>query len=634
MSVIENTSSELNSNEVTLKNEESVMNNEISLNETEASETKVTEETSDNNDSTVAETSVETKKEDKHVEIPVEDYSAMSQDALLACLTKLKKEYPIQLIKEQVEEIRNQFNKNFDAKAAASKEIFLAEGGNEIDFHYSTPLKRDFNEIYFDYKDKRNKHYQALKTNLENNLKNRLQIIEDLKELIASSSSVNKKFDTFNDLKEQWHQAGSIPRDNNNVVWNTFNHHVDKFYEVVHLNREFRDLDYKHNLEQKIKILERAKELTQETSINRAFRELQVLHKIWKEEIGPVAKEYKDLVWDKFSEFTKEIHDKRQQYFAEQDVKQQENLAVRKDVILKITEITAEKRTSHNQWQNAVKEVSELHDMFKKTGRVPNDVKNSIWDEFRAAERAFNSAKNEFYKIAKNDQLNNLNKKKALIELAEANKDSDDFESTTMLMKKIQSDWKKIGHVPRKESDKIWKQFKDSCNYYFDRLSGLKEEANKLQEEALIKKTEFIENIKNAVVTDVESITNKISEWKTLGTVPYSKRKIEEQFSNLLDSLFAQLNMNKKDSELMKFETRLAEITAQEDDRLLNDEKNFIRKKIDEGKAEVLQLENNLQFFKHADKSNPLVADVYKKIDKHNDDLSIWKAKWDKIKSL
>lgn len=635
MSVIENTSSELEPNKVILTNDESVEKTETTSEITEAaSEAPTSEETVLNSDTAATETSVETKKEAPKVEIPVEDYTVMDQETLLASLQKLTKAYPVHLIKDQVEVIRKQFNINFDAKAAASKETFLAEGGNEIDFHYSTPLKRDFNEAYFEYKDARNQHYQALKTNQENNLKNRLQLIEDLKALIASDTSVNKKFDTFNDLKEQWHQAGSIPRDKNNVVWNTFYHHVDKFYEVVHLDREFRDMDYKHNLEQKIKILERAKELTEETSINRAFRELQVLHKIWKEEIGPVAREYKDLVWDKFSEFTKEIHDKRQQYFAEQDVKQEENLVIRKDIIAQINALTEVPRTSHNQWQNAVKEVGELHEAFKKSGRVPNEVKNSIWDEFRTAERSFNAAKNEFYKHAKSDQLENLHKKKALIELAEANKDSEDFEATTQLMKKIQSDWKKIGHVPRKDSDKVWKQFKDACNHYFERISGLKDEANKLQEEAFEKKTAFIESVKDAVITDVEFITTKISEWKTLGAVPYNKRKIEEQFSTLLDSMFGQLNMNKKESELMKYETRLADLASQNDDRLLNDEKIFVRKKMDEVKAEILQLENNLQFFKHADKSNPLVADVYKKIDKHNDDLAIWKAKWIKLKSL
>ncbi len=575
------------------------------------------------------------EKVEEKIEIPTEDYSMLSQEDLLERLKKLAEKYPVQLIKDEVEAIRKQFNSNFDANALASKAQFIEEGGNEIDFYYSTPLKKSFNEAYFDYKDRRNKYYKNIQNNLENNLKTRLQLIEELKILVADSeTSVGKKFSTFNEIKERWHQAGAIPRDQNNVVWNTYHHHVDKFYEVVHLDREFRDKDFRHNLEQKIMIIDRAKELTHETSINRAFRELQVLHKIWKEEIGPVAKEYKDIIWEKFSELTKEIHDKRQAYFAEQDIKQQENLVARKEIIVKINTLTTAPKSSHSDWQTAMKEVEVLHDSFKKTGRVPGESKNSIWDEFREAERNFNRAKNEYYKHVKGDQLDNLAKKKALILIAEENKDSEDVEATTELMKKIQGDWKKIGHVPRKDSDKIWKQFKDACNHFFDKLNSQKELSNQKQEESLIEKVSFLEKLKTEAVENIEAITSKIAEWKALGTVPYKKRQIEQDFSEVLDGLFSKLNINKKEAELLKFDTRLAEISEQEDTRLLENEKIFIRKKMDEAKSEILQLQNNLQFFKHADKSNPLVADVYKKIEKQEEDLEIWKQKWRKIKSL
>ncbi len=569
------------------------------------------------------------------VEIPEEDYTTLSQEELLNGLKKLIASYPVQLIKDQVEAIRTQFNKNFDEAAAASKEEFITGGGNEIDFHYTTPLKREFNEVYFDYKDKRNQYYKNIQTNLENNLKTRQQLIEDLKILIADTEkTVNQKFNVFKEIKENWHQAGAIPKDKNNITWNTFYHHVDKFYEIVHLDREFRDKDFKINLEQKVKIIERAKELTQEVSPTRAFRELQVLHKIWKEEIGPVAKEYKDLIWDKFSELTKTIHDKRQEYFAEQDAKQEINLTRRREIIAEILVIADRKKTGHNDWQKAIKEVEALHDTFKSVGRVPNEFKNTIWDEFRAAERQFNRGKNEFYKGMKGEQLDNLKKKKELIEIAEANKGSDDFEVTTPLMKKIQNDWKRIGHVPRKESDKIWKQFKDACNYYFDRIHNKKDEANKEQLENYNKKVSFIENLKNEALEDLETITTKISEWKNLGSVPYKMRKIEDDFSKVLDSLFSKLNLNKEESELIKFDTKLAELKDQDDDRLIQSEKNFVKKKMDDLKGDIIQLENNLQFFKHADKSNPLVADVYKRIDKHQEELAIWKKKWQRIKSI
>ncbi|WP_157998168.1 DUF349 domain-containing protein [Aquimarina agarivorans] len=306
----------------------------------------------------------------------------------------------------------------------------------------------------------------------------------------------------------------------------------------------------------------------------------------------------------------------------------------RKDILVEINAITEAPKDKHQDWQKAMKLIEALHEKFKKVGRVPNEFKNSIWDEFRTAERGFNKAKNDFYKQIKGDQLDNLKKKKDLIATAEANKDSDDFEIVTPLMKRIQSEWKSIGHVPRKDSDKVWKQFKDACNYYFDRINNKKEAANAAQEEAFEKKSSFLEKLKAFEVTDLESVTSKISEWKVFGAVPYKKRKIEEEFSQILDSMFAKLNLNKKEAELIKFDNKLAEITDQNDQRVLQDEKSFIRKRMDELKGEILQLENNLQFFKHADKSNPMVADVYKKIDKFHDDLTIWKEKWQKIKSL
>ena len=639
MSISENLNTDLEAqNDAAAENELSTTNavEKNNATEPEAAETLNTNESDTTSETEVNEDEVSKKEAttEKSIEIPVEDYASFGQEELLASLKKLSNSYPVQLIKDQVEDIRKFFNKNFDEKAAKSKEAFIAEGGNEIDFYFTTPLKREFNELYFNYKDKKNDYYKTLKTNLEKNLKHRLELIEQLKELISSNETVNKKFNIFKDIKEHWHQAGAIPRDQNNVVWNTFYHHVDKFYEIIHLDREFRDLDYKHNLEQKVKIIERAKELTQETNINRAFRELQVLHKIWKEEIGPVAKEYKDLIWDKFSELTREIHDNRQAHYAEQDAKQEENLAGRKEIISQINQLTEVPKNNHNDWQKAMKQVEELHDKFKKVGRVPNEFKNSIWDEFRAAERNFNKAKNEFYKQIKGDQLDNLKKKRDLIATAEANKDSDDFDIVTPLMKRIQSEWKSIGHVPRKDSDKVWKQFKDACNHYFDRINNKKEAASAAQEEALEKKVEFIETLKSFEVTDLESVISKINEWKTLGSVPYKKRKIEEEFSQILDGMFAKLNLNKKEAELIKFDNKLAEISAQNNERLLLDEKSFIRKRMDELKSEILQLENNLQFFKHADKSNPMVADVYKKIDKFQNDLSLWKEKWNKIKSL
>src|SRR5690606_19625010 len=237
------------------------------------------------------------------------------------------------------------------------KEEFLAEGGNIIDFHYTTSLKKDFNSLYFDYKEKRNNHYKTLKKDLQSNLDKRWELIEELKGLLSAEENINTTYKHFKDIQEKWHVAGAIPRDKYNTGWNTYHHHVENFYDFLHLNREFRELDFKHNLESKLKLITRAEELAYEQDINKSFRQLQMLHKMWKEDIGPVAKEYRDDVWDKFSEATKIIHDKRQGQLQELEKDFETNYETKKQLVEEIKKVTEETKPSHQGWQNAIKQI-------------------------------------------------------------------------------------------------------------------------------------------------------------------------------------------------------------------------------------------------------------------------------------
>ena len=417
--------------------------------------------------------------EEKDDEEELKDYSTLSGKELVAELEKLIKNKPIQEIKQDVEEIRAEFYSQFNEELEQKKEEFLAEGGNIIDFHYTTPLKTEFSSIYFDYKEKRNKHYRTLKNDLQSNLDKRWELIEELKGLLSAEENINTTYKHFKEIQEKWHVAGAIPRDKYNIVWNTYHHHVENFYDFLHLNREFRDLDFKHNLDSKLKLITRAEELGQEENVDKAFRELQMLHKMWKEDIGPVAKEYRDEVWDKFSEATKLIHDKRQEQLNELEKTFQDNYEKKKQLVAEIVKVSEEAKPSHQGWQNAIKKVQELREAYFATGRVPRTNNKEIWKSFKEATGNFNKQKNSFYKNQKKEQYENLQKKRELIKTADDNKDSDDFDATTALMKKIQNEWKAIGHVPRKDSDKLWKQFKKACNHYFDRVHAQKNEANK-----------------------------------------------------------------------------------------------------------------------------------------------------------
>ncbi|MDX1462449.1 MAG: DUF349 domain-containing protein [Marinirhabdus sp.] len=577
-------------------------------------------------------------EEDEDNEEESVDYSAMTKKELIAALEKLLKNKPVQDIKKDAEDIRTEFNAKFAEELAEKKEEFLAEGGNIIDFHYSTPLKKEFNSLFFDYKEKRNNHYKNLKKDLQANLAKREELIEELKGLLSTEENINTTYKHFKDIQERWHTAGPIPRDKYNLTWNTYHHHVENFYDFLHLNREFRDLDFKHNLDAKLKLIIRAEELQQEPDVNKAFRELQMLHKMWKEEIGPVAKEYREDVWDKFSAATKVIHDKRQEQLEKLEAVYEENYEKKKDLVAQIRAQKEKTKPNHSSWQHSMKKVQELRDAYFETGKVPRSKNKEIWNAFKEATRDFNRTKNQFYKDQKKEQYANLEKKRALVQIAEENKDSDDFETVTPLMKKIQQDWKKIGHVPRKDSDKIWKQFKGACNHYFDRIHAKKNEASQEEKENLEQKEQLLKQVKDTELSgdhksDLAKIKEYIKEWKAIGRVPYKKKNIEQDFNKILDGLFKKLDLGKNEAELIKYENKVNSMVSQEDERKLQNEHYFLSKKINEVKAEINQLENNLGFFQHVPDDNPMVVEVHKNIAKHKEELEMWKEKLSKIKS-
>ncbi|GGK16956.1 hypothetical protein GCM10007962_09020 [Yeosuana aromativorans] len=575
---------------------------------------------------------------DRHT-IAFKDYDTMSLDALTIELEKLVKNEKVQAIKNHVNQINSEFKTKFNALLEEKKEEFLSDGGNEIDFYYSSPVQKRFKTVYKEYKTKLHEHYKSIEQNLKQNLADKLEIIEELKGLINVEENINTTYKHFKDLQERWRNTGPIPRDKYNNAWNSYHHHVEMFYDFLHLNRDLRDLDFKHNLEKKLKIIERAEELAKDDNVTRAFRELQELHKMWKEELGPVAREHREEIWERFKASTKIINEKRQKYFSEIDKVYEKNLEKKLEIVSKIEAIGQEDTNTHSTWQKKIKEVETLREAFFNAGKVPLKDNEETWSKFKDAVRTFNKKKNAFYKGLKKEQYKNLQKKLELIQIAEDNKDNEDIPTTIALMKKIQSDWKKIGHVPRKDSDKIWKQFKTACNHFFDKLHASKNAANKVEIEAFNKKNELLESIKDLKLSgdkdkDLPVINDLISNWKSIGRVPNDKRYIESKFNKGLDELFSKLKMNRNEIELIKFENKLEILSNEDDNQNLDNERSFIRKKIDEVKSQINQLENNLQFFTNVDDDNPLVKEVHNNIKSHKESLKLWKTKLSKIKEL
>ncbi|MBL7472133.1 DUF349 domain-containing protein [Robertkochia sediminum] len=595
------------------------------------------EQTLNEIDASNAEDAEDEGHKDRH-EIPMLDYHSMSMEALVEELDQLITDKKIQAIKAHVDAIKSEFDLKFQELLEEKKEEFLEGGGNEIDFHFTTPVKRRFNEAYASYKSKRNDYYKNLEHRLQDNLQKRLEIIEELKSLINVEENINETYKHFKDLQDKWRNAGPVPRVNYNDVWRTYHHHVEIFYDFLDLNRDLRDLDFKHNLEEKQKLIERAEALTAEKDIQKAFRELQILHKIWKEEIGPVDREHREDVWNRFSAATKTIHKKRQEFFKNQDAIYEDNLKVKQEIISKIDAIADKPVRNHNLWQKQIKEIEGLREEFFQAGKVPYKVNEEVWSRFKNAVRRFNRNKNTFYKSLKKEQHKNLEKKLELVALAESLKDSEDWNETTPIMKKIQSDWKKIGHVPRKHSDRVWADFKAACNHYFDRLHARKNKDFEAENQAYEKKKEYMEDIKVFELSgdqpkDLEQVKTFIENWKAIGRVPFNKKNIETKFNKILDALFRKMNMDRKEAEMIKYGNKLQSLADADNEKLIRNERIFIRKKIDEVKNEIRQLENNLQFI-NADDNNPIVKEVRKNIQIHKDDLAIWKAKLKEIKAI
>ena len=592
-------------------------------------------------DTNAEESEDETLKE-RH-DIPMLDYEALSLESLVDELKKLVTNEKVMSVKDHIEEIKKSFLAKYYHLLDEKKEEFLAENPDtNEEFQYHSPLKTQFDQFYTLYKDNKNTHFKSLQTNLKTNLENRLAIVEELKELINPQENIKDTLKHFNDLRERWKNAGPIPKDKYNHVWNNYHFHVENFYDYLHLDREARDLDFKHNLEQKQKIVARVEELINEADVNKAFRELQDLHKIWKEDIGPVSREFRDEIWNKFSDLTKQMHDKREVLFENMRGTELENLEKKKEIIAKIEVLATEKVNAHSQWLQQIEKVEALRTAFFSAGKVPSEVNEETWAAFKTAVRNFNSFKNSFYKDIKKDQNNNLNRKTALVAKAKELQESTDFAATTPIMKQIQEEWKQIGHVPRKYSDKIWAEFKEACNHYFDKLKEQKNEENSEEIEAFDKKKAYLETLREFQLTgdhktDLDAIKAHIETWKSFGRVPFPRRHIEGKFNKVLDALFEKLSLSKKDSEMMRFSNRIDSLSENNDSRKLENEKIFLMRKIDEIKNEIFQLENNIQFFtntRNAKKENSIVLEVRKNIEKHREEMEILKDKLKQIRSL
>lgn len=562
-------------------------------------------------------------------EIPFKNYDELPLPVLIGEAKDLLKNHPARKLREHFSQIRDAAKKIMEEEEAARKEAFVEEGGDSLDFHYDNPARREFNVVYNDFRKQLDTYYKEQEKAQQENLKERLLIIDELKALYLEPNDESSNiFGNFRKLKTRWHNAGQIPKAQAGNVFRTYFHHLDNFYEYLDLNKELREMDYAHNLQVRESIIKRAEELVNEENVQKALNELQYLHRLWKEEAVPVAEELREPTWQKFKELTHKIHERKSELGEKMKAEQEENLKKKQDILDQIqilTENAAKK--SHGEWQSGIKKLNALRENFLAIGRVPREQNQKMWDAFKNATRDFNHLKNEFYKSLKSEQQENLEKKQELLRIAKEHAESSDWNNSVQVIKKIQSDWKKIGHVPRKYSDSIWKEFKDACNKFFDRYKERNNQSSQEYEDNLVKKETLLEEVRNfAKVDDVQKNLDAVNEfnvrWNSIGKVPSARIAINNDFNKAVGELVQSLGLSQNEIQDFKMASLVDQIKSGQDERLLDDEIRKTRKLIDELEKEINQLETNIGFFANADENNPLLKDVYRQIEEKRSRLT------------
>lgn len=611
----------------------------------EAKDAKTEEESSqDFDESADKDLSDDSDEEDQNqdeVNIPEKDYEEMSLAEIVAEAGDLLKSYSALLLRDTFNKLKDAFRKKSDEEEQAAKEKFLEAGGNEIDFRHDNPHHVPFYDRYTEYKSQLDKHYKAIDAEQKNNLKERQAIIDELKALYTEPAEDNSQiFKKFRELKTRWHHAGRIPKAEAGNIFKTYYFHLNNFHEFLDMNQELRVMDYEHNLEVRKSIIERAKKLLNEDHVQKALNEIQYLHRMWKEEAVPVAEEHREPTWQEFKDITSKIHDRKNELNEKLAEQQKLNLEHKNQIIDQIDNLLVDEKTqTHNHWQKKIKAMKALREQFFAIGRVPKEDNQPIWDKFKEVSRKFNKEKNNFYKNLKAEQLENLEKKKALVAIALECRDSTDWNKTVNEVKRIQAEWKKIGHVPRKYSDKIWKEFNEANNKFFDRYKNRNNEKLEKQKENLAKKEAFLQNMAQAEKpTDKNQLIQWLNEqrlaWSTIGYVPNGKQDINKEFNALTQKILEDSGLSKNAIEKAQWESQIEQIKTNLDGNLLKDLKYEIRKNMDEVQKEVTQLQTNLAFFSNADDSNPLFKNAIQNIENKVAELKSLESKFDDLRLI
>lgn len=527
--------------------------------------------------------------------------------------------------KQEIDLLKQTFYKLHKAEQEAARKAFEEQGGKPEEFVPSAdPLENKFKEIMSSIKEKRSEMAAEAEREKEDNLAKKLQILDKMKDLIENSDDTGKIYNEFKELQQQWNDIKQVPIGKVNELWKSYQLYTEKFYDMVKLNNEFREYDFKKNLEQKTKLCEAAEKLAAEDDVVSAFHQLQNLHQEFRN-IGPVAKELRESIWARFKAASTAINRRHQQHFEELKEKEQNNLD-QKTVICEIAEaMEYDTFKTFADWEDKTKEILALQAKWKTIGYAPQKMNVKIFERFRAACDEFFKRKAAFYKDIKNSMAENLEKKKALCEKAEALKDSTDWKATAEILTKLQKEWKTIGPVSKKHSDAVWKRFIGACDHFFAQKNKANssqrsvESDNMAKKENIISQLHEIEKAGNEDESVADKIRGLIKEWNGIGHVPFKEKdRLYNDFHSTVDRLFAKLNITASEKKLSSFKSNLSS-----GNNLYRDREKLVRTY--EGlKNDIQTYENNLGFLTSASKKgNSLVQDIQRKIERLKGDMEL-----------
>lgn len=535
--------------------------------------------------------------------------------------------------KPEIDTLKQVFYRLHNAEQEAAKKLFVENGGAVDDFiPQADSLEEEFKQVMSVIKEKRSVFVAEQEKQKEMNLQIKLSIIEELKELVESPDDPNKNYTEFKKLQQQWNEVTLLPQGKINELWKNYQLYVEKFYDLLKLNNEFREYDFKKNLEIKMHLCDAAEKLADEADVVSAFHQLQKLHQEFRD-TGPVAKELRDEIWVRFKAASTAVNRRHQQHFEALKEVEQNNLD-QKTVICEIIEaIDYSELTNFASWENKTQEIIALQNKWKTIGFAPQKMNVRIFERFRKACDEFFRKKGEFVKILKESMAENLEKKRLLCEKAEALKESTDWKQTADELTKLQKEWKTIGPVTKKYSDAVWKRFISACDYFFEQKNKAASSQRSVEYDNLEKKRAVIEQL-DAISDEMETeeasqlVRNLMKEWNSIGHVPFKEKdKIYKQYHNRIDKLFNQFNISASNKKLSNFKSTVVSIQENSPQALYREREKLVRA-FENMKSELQTYENNLGFLTASSpKGNNLLTEINRKVEKLKADIELVKEK-------